>query len=655
MRMKWLGWGLLAFLSTALISMPSQALETVPTTPPKTSGPFLITGYSFTGSSLRYVQIYNASNSLASLDGWTVMSFTKSAPVSTVQHVVMSGQLEPGKHVVASIPGLIDRPSFIFGPGTSAATPDLGTVMLVAPPLAGFNDETVTVPAVTASTIKEPEGAFTNYYVKRDLSSTTGNYVSGSSFALPPFTIKNDQLYEAPQPPALQIIEVYADALDCSPFDTSPLCNDYVKLYNPSANDIDLSRYRIRTGDYGQSPSSSNTKVLNEVLPAGGHVVAPMTLSSSGSWIWIEDVYGMSRYQMSAVEYPSNAGHVNEAWAYDSVADSWRWTNIPIPTSAPSMFPVPAAVNGCDGLRITEIAANVASEKQFVELYNPNDTELDVTGCVIMTNRSSAGHVVHNTKLEAYARMTVYIGDTDLTLTKTTSGTVYLLSSDLTTEVDQVAYSDLKETTSWAEIDGVWLQTYAVTPGAANLAQAFPACDDGYVRNLDTGNCNKITAQDGTIADCGPGKYRSPDTNRCRSLEALATALTPCDIGQYRNPETNRCRSLLSTTSSLTPCAAGQVRNPDTNRCRAATSDEGLKPCDENQERNPDTNRCRNKAGAVNADFAVETIAQSGEATLGWWAFGGVGTLAAGYAGWEWRREVTGWIRRKLPFGIGRP
>jgi len=27
-------------------------------------------------------------------------------------------------------------------------------------------------------------------------------------------------------------------------------------------------------------------------------------------------------------------------------------------------------------------------------------------------------------------------------------------------------------------------------------------------------------------------------------------------------------------------------------------------------------------------------------AFAGWWALGGVGTLAAGYGAWEWRREM---------------
>ena len=141
---------------------------------------------------------------------------------------------------------------------------------------------------------------------------------------------------------------------------------------------------------------------------------------------------------------------------------------------------------------------------------------------------------------------------------------------------------------------------------------------------------------------------------RSRSLEALAVALTPCGGGQYRSPDTNRCRTLASTASILVPCAQNQERNLETNRCRNIASSNELKPCAANQERNPDTNRCRNKTSSISTDFPVEAVAQSGEATLGWWAFGGVGTLAAGYAGWEWRREVLVWIRKVLPFGTGR-
>lgn len=653
--MKRLGWGILACIVSIVYSVPASALETIPTIPNKIAGPLLIAGYSFSGSNLRYVQLFNNSSNLVSLDGWQVTATTKTAPIATTTYMTLSGLLEPGKHVIAALPGIVDRPSFTLPSLPGNAAPLAGTVSLVPPLSLGYNDESVSVPTITSTTVKELDGSNINYYAKREVSATTGNYLSGFSFTLPTEKLKNDQLYVTPQAPLFQIVEVYPDAKTCSPFETSTLCGDYVKLFNASSSTIDLAMYRLRTGTYGQGASSSNMRVMGGVIASGHYVSMPISLSSSGSWVWLEDVYGTIRFDQTAVEYPSSSGHSAEAWSYDEAIAGWRWTTLPSPSNSPNTFPVTPPVNQCSGVRLSEIAANVATDDQFIELYNPTASDIDLTGCVLQTNRSStAVYTFGKTQLASGSYVAVHIKDTSLTLTKTTSGTVFVLSSDLFIEVDAAEYADLSESSSWINLDGVWLQSYIVTPNAENRYQQYPACGDGYYRNNETGYCNKFAAGESTVADCGLGKYRSPDTNRCRSLEALATALTPCDSGQYRNPETNRCRSLVSTASTLVPCAANQERNPETNRCRAIGSSSDLKPCAENQERNPDTNRCRNKTSNPTADFPVEAVAESGQATLGWWAFGGVGTLAAGYAGWEWRREVSSWIRKVLPFGIGR-
>lgn len=653
--MKRLGWGVVAFIFSLIYSVPLNAIDTVPTTPNKVTGPLLITGYSFTGPNLRYIQIFNNSSALVSLDGWQVTSTTKTAPIITTHHVTIDGLLEPGKHVFAAVPGMVDRSAFTLPMYQQASSPLIGTVTLIPPAGSGFNDESVGVPTISTSTTKEVDSNGTNYYLKRDVSTTTGNYVSGFTFILPTEKLKNDQLFVPPQSPLLQVVEVYPDAKACSPFDTSDLCGDYVKVYNASSIPIDLSLYRLRTGTYGQTPSSSNTRTMSGTLLSGQYASFPLSLSSSGSWVWLEDAYGYARFDQTIIEYPSSSDHASEAWAYDTATGSWRWTNLPTPSNAPSEFPLAPPLNTCEGLKLSEIAANVATEDQFIEIHNPTSSNIDMTGCTLQTNRSKTAKFTFATMtLLPDSYVTVYVKDTELTLTKTTSGTVYLLSSDLLNEVDAASYSDLKESTSWVSVDGAWAQTYMITPNAENSVEQYPPCADEYFRNLETGNCNKVTETKSVLTDCGPGKYRSPDTNRCRSLEALATALTPCDAGQYRNPDTNRCRSLVSTASMLVPCAANQERNPDTNRCRSITSSSDLKPCAENQERNPDTNRCRNKTSEVTADFPVEAVSRSGEATLGWWAFGGVGTLAAGYAGWEWRREVAVWIRKIIPFGIGR-
>jgi hypothetical protein len=649
MKRRW--WGVAAFVFATLLALPASAIDTVPSSPNKVTGPLLITGYSFSGASLRYVQIYNNSASLVVLDGWKVVSATKTVPVAATTYTTLNGMLEPGDHVFAAIPGLIDRSSFELPEVVPGLASLIGTVSLTAPSASNYNDETATVPAITTSTVKEIDAGMTNYYLRRDVSSSTGNYLSGFTFILPVDPLKNDKLYTIPAEPAVRIVEVYPDAATCPPFGSTVICTDYVKLHNKGPVSIDLSAYRLRTGVYGQASTASNTKILHGEVPGGRYVSFPLTLNSSANWIWIEDAYGVMVYDQTLTGYPSSSGRDGHAWSYDDASSAWDWTPTPTPSDIPNEFPPAVEINYCSGLRLNEVAANVSSEDQFIELHNPTSHSVQLAGCALQTNRSaSATFVFDDEWLPSGSQIAVYVKDTELTLTKTTSGTVYLLSSDLKTEIDSVAYEDLAGESSYSLVGETWISSYAFTPNATNVWAQYPECSEGYARNLETGNCNKLVQAQAALDDCGPGKYRSPDTNRCRSLEALATALTPCDTGQYRNPETNRCRSLVSTASVLTPCGPGQERNPETNRCRSVTTDTDLQPCAANQERNPETNRCRNVSSAMIADFPIEAVAQGGQATLGWWAFGGVGLLALGYAGWEWRHEVLAMIRRMASF-----
>jgi uncharacterized protein YcfL len=282
----------------------------------------------------------------------------------------------------------------------------------------------------------------------------------------------------------------------------------------------------------------------------------------------------------------------------------------------------PELVNNCEGLRINEIAANSAN--QFIELQNSTSQTISLDGCQLQTNRSTTKSYVFGAEtLPAGAYRTVPISETELTLTKTTSGIVYLLSSDGLVEVDSQAYVNLASDTSWSRIDdGTWWQTYAPTPGSTNVIQKYLPCDDGYVRNVDTGRCNKIVASEAS-ADCGDGKYRSEDTGRCRTIP-VASVLAACKLGQYRNEETNRCRNIV--TASI------------------------QKPCKDNQYRSEETNRCRNITAThvPESAFAVQPVKDTAMAFVGWWALGGVGVLAAGYGVWEWRREMRVYFGRVI-------
>lgn len=205
-----------------------------------------------------------------------------------------------------------------------------------------------------------------------------------------------------------------------------------------------------------------------------------------------------------------------------------------------------------------------------------------------------------------------------------------------------IEYPDASATSkkgkSWALVEDRW-QWSTSNPRGPNIV---PVVEEDVVAE----------EEESSLTPCRDDQYRNPETNRCKLIASTASSLKPCAANQVRNSETNRCRTISSgsSASSLKPCAANQYRNPETNRCRLiASTASSLKPCAQNQERNPATNRCRAVLSAVvpNADFPVEENPTSSDQSLGWIAFAGVGILALGYAGWEWRYEIAG-ISRKL-------
>jgi hypothetical protein len=281
-------------------------------------------------------------------------------------------------------------------------------------------------------------------------------------------------------------------------------------------------------------------------------------------------------------------------------------------------------VNSCAGLVLSEIGANLS--EQFIEVHNSTGKALDISGCGLKTNRSSKVFTFENLELDANDYLAFRVTDTGLTLTKTTTGTVYLLNSAGGT-MESTYYAGLKSSTSFARFGDNWLQTYALTPNEANVYEEFAACAVGWERNPDTGRCRKIAIAV-LPADCGEGKFRNPETNRCKSLASLATAYSPCKEGYYRNPETNRCKKIASETGSK-PCQAGYERNPETNRCRKT--------------------RVNNGAG-----YGVEPGEHGDTASfIGWLAFGGVVAAGLAYVGFEFRREIVA-LAKKIPHISGK-
>ena len=303
----------------------------------------------------------------------------------------------------------------------------------------------------------------------------------------------------------------------------------------------------------------------------------------------------------------------------------------------------PKELNKCEGLKLSEIASNV--DEQFIEIVNSGEKTVITTGCKLAVGDSGVRENIGDIELNPGEFLTIKIKNTKLKLPKT-KGKVYLLD-EAGSKIDSAEYEKLAKSSSWSLIDDEWMQTFMITENSENIFKEYLDCQNGYERNV-LGRCVKIAIP--TVeSSCPVGQYRHPETRRCRKNEAEKT-ITPCKDGYYRSEETGRCRSIASAAAkTLKPCPEGQFRNSTTGRCKKiASTDDIAKECPEGFERNPQTKRCRKikSANMSTVGSAAAEVKQVAGATWGWWVFGGVSLLAVGYGIWQWRWEISQFVRK---------
>ena len=450
----------------------------------------------------------------------------------------------------------------------------------------------------------------------------------------------------------------------------------YVEIYNPTNRNVNLAGWKIEyyTGSGAQTVGKifkdevisangflalSNDKMSADVIKFDNNLVlaqnnGSVVLSrSDGS---VADTVGWGNNSKSAGS-PIKGG-VKIVWRCfidENIIDSKFLSGKNLnnqevePYSRPNCKspepkPEPSKeLNKCEGLKLSEIASNV--DEQFIEIINSGEKTVITMGCKLTVGDSGVHENIGGIELNPGEFLVIKIKNTNLKLPKT-KGKVYLLD-EAGSKIDSAEYEKLAKSSSWSLIDDEWMQTFMITENSENIFKEYPDCQNGYERNA-LGRCVKI-ATPPVESPCPVGQYRHPETLRCRKIEAAKT-ITPCKDGYYRSEETGRCRSIASAAAkTLKPCPEGQFRNSATGRCKKiASTDDIAKECPEGFERNPQTKRCRKikSANMPTVGSAAAEVKQVAGATWGWWVFGGVSLLAVGYGVWQWRWEISQFVRK---------
>lgn len=273
-------------------------------------------------------------------------------------------------------------------------------------------------------------------------------------------------------------------------------------------------------------------------------------------------------------------------------------------------------------IEITELLPNPAGAdtgKEYIEFYNPNDTEISLKDYVLQLGPSYTKQVVlPDINIEPHSYVVLNDIQSGLALTNTSGGLRLLATNgDIVSEVP--LYNQLADDVVWVLLNNEWQVSYLQTPGAPNAVVSQKPCAPGLLRVTPDSICKKPVNQINPSASvsCPVGQIRNPETKRCRKLEVISTA-KPCEPGQVRNTITGRCKKAIEATTKA--CPTGQEKNPDTGRCRKSIT------------KSSDIAKVKD----VSSPF-IENSAK-------WWAAGVAGSGSVGYAAYEWRLE----LRRRL-------
>lgn len=332
-------------LSLLFIFLPAAgAAEVIDAPPPTTtqSSPLIITAYQ-SSHSVHFVQIYNNSDTPFLLDNWMVEALLHDGSQEVEQSLAsLSGWIAPRDYILIS-DGSINGSDIVFTNPLPTSGQSVLKIILK-------HNQYALQEAIPVTHLQ-------NEFMQRN-KTTSGAFSTASQ----PFSkaVFNDSsqlyghgYYELPNETSLQIVEILPNSRDCSPAEADTACGDYIKVYNPTNQTIVLDDFSLRAGYKGQSSSVSNSFSMTGDLAPGEYETinlrndnALISLTNTGGFAWIEDVYGLKSYDNTIVEYPdaSSTTKKGASWAYNSTENIWKW-GVPSPGGA-NTFPEEIEVGG---------------------------------------------------------------------------------------------------------------------------------------------------------------------------------------------------------------------------------------------------------------------------------------------------------------------
>ncbi len=270
-----------------------------------------------------------------------------------------------------------------------------------------------------------------------------------------------------PPPPAAKMNEVFSRGTTEDP--------DWIEIYNPSDEQIDISSYKIYDSG-GQSGSKPKKEfAAGTVVPAKGFFVIVVDdgsadgfgLSGGGEKVWFENSTGsvIDSVEFAATEATQSYGRFPDG------SENWQVLNtITKGTTNSNTMPIVVLMNELYSRGTTE-------DPDWIELYNNSMTPADISGYKIYDSGGNAGtkpkkEIPAGTMIPANGFYVIVVDDTEASGFGLSSGGEKVWFENASgTVIDSVEFAAMELTQSYGRLpDGSadWQLLNSITRGAPN-------------------------------------------------------------------------------------------------------------------------------------------------------------------------------------------
>jgi hypothetical protein len=238
--------------------------------------------------------------------------------------------------------------------------------------------------------------------------------------------------------------------------------SEWVELYNSGSDLVELSSWQL----WDEKSSASLIHQFEQDVFLEGQALLVIELQS------------VLNNSGDAVNLKNDQGQVVDSLAYSSAEKGISWAKNPSnfsevfetePTRGqanltPSPSPTPTPNSQSFAPELSEIVACPSENSEWVELFNPHQTSINLTGFFLRDDKSQVW-LFTDEQLASQDYLAI-----ELTNVLNNSGDSVRLISPDNQLIDSFSYQDCLAEKSWIKENGTWQQTEIITKEAANIA-----------------------------------------------------------------------------------------------------------------------------------------------------------------------------------------